>query len=130
MRFLALLVALFVMVVGLAGVFTPDVLLGMRQYVATTGGLYVIAALRVGIGLVLILVARTSRAPKTLRAIGIAVIIAGLATPLFGVERTRAVLEWESRQGTALIRIGGGLALALGGFLAFAVTSGSPLSKT
>jgi hypothetical protein len=130
MRILALLVALFIMVVGVAGVFAPDVLIRMGRYVVTPGGLYSIAVLRVGIGLVLILVARISRAPKTLRVVGTVVLVAGLATPLFGVERTRAVLEWESTQGAALIRIGGGLALALGGVLTFAVTSGSPLSKT
>ena len=52
------------------------------------------------------------------------VLLAGLATPLFGVERTRAILDWESTQGTALIRIVAGLVLAIGGFIAFAVATG------
>jgi hypothetical protein len=122
MRALALLVALFIMVVGLAGLITPDSLLTVGRYMVTPGGLYVVAALRVGIGLVLMLAATNSRAPRTLRAFGIVAIVAGLATPLFGVERTRAVFEWEARQGTALIRVGAALALAIGGFIAFAVT--------
>ena len=50
--------------------------------------------------------------------VGAIVLVAGLATPLFGVERTRAILDWESTQGTALIRVGAGLALAIGGFVA------------
>jgi hypothetical protein len=70
------------------------------------------------------LVARMSRAPKTLRAFGAVALVAGLATPLFGVERARAIIDWEATQGTALIRVAAGLALAIGGFIAFAVTPG------
>ncbi len=119
-----MLVALFIVVVGMAGVFAPDSLVTVGRYVVTPVGLYAIAALRVGIGLVLILVARVSRAPKALRVIGAVVLVAGLTTPVFGVERTRAILDWEVTQGTALIRIGAGLALAIGAFIAFAVATG------
>ena len=124
MRSLALLVALFVMVVGMVGIFTPDSLLAVGRYVVTPGGLYAVAALRIGIGLVLMLAARISRAPRTFRALGAFVIVAGLATPLFGVERSRAILDWEATHGTALIRVGAGLAVILGGFIAFAVGAG------
>lgn len=55
---------------------------------------------------------------------GAVVLVAGLAAPLFGVERTRAILDWESTQGTALIRVVAGLVLAIGGFVAFAVATG------
>jgi len=121
MRSVALLVALFVMVVGLSGVFRPDSLLTVGRYVVTPVGLYAIAALRIGIGLVLMLVAPNSRAPKTLRVLGAFVFIAGFTTPFFGVDRARAILGWEATQGTALLRVGAGLAFAIGGFIAFAV---------
>jgi hypothetical protein len=123
-RIAALLVALFAIVVGVVGIFTPDSLMTIGQYVVTPVGLYAIAALRVAIGLVLMLVAPISRVPRTLRVVGAVVLVAGLATPLFGVERTRAILDWESTQGTALIRVVAGLALAIGGFVAFAVATG------
>ncbi len=112
------------MVVGVAGIVTPDSLLTVGRYVITPVGLYVVAVLRVGIGLVLMLVARLSRAPKTLRACGAVVLVAGLATPLLGVERARAILDWEATQGATLIRVGAGLALAIGAFIAFAVAAG------
>jgi hypothetical protein len=121
MRFLARLVAIFIVIVGITGIVAPGTLLAIGQYVATPAGLYAIAAIRVTIGIVLIMVASRARAPRLLRALGAVVLLAGLLTPLFGVERTRAVLEWESTQGNALIRAGAVLALALGGFLAFAV---------
>jgi hypothetical protein len=124
MKSLALLVALFIIVVGVAGIFTPDSLIRVGRYVVTPVGLYAVAVFRVGIGLVLMLVARMSRAPKTLRAFGAVALVAGLATPLFGVERARAIIDWEATQGTALIRVAAGLALAIGGFIAFAVTPG------
>jgi hypothetical protein len=124
MRPLALLVALFIMVVGIVGVVAPDRLMAAGRYVITPVGLYAIAALRVGMGLVLMLVAPTSRAPKTLRAVGAVVLVAGLATPLFGVDRARAIADWGATQGTALLRGAGGLMLAIGSFIAFAVATG------
>jgi hypothetical protein len=124
MRSLAWLVALFIIVVGLVGIVAPDRLLTVGRQVVTPGGLYAIAVLRVGIGLVLMLVAPISRAPKTLRALGAVVIVAGLTTPLFGVDRARAIVDWEAAQGTALLRIGAGLVVVIGGFIAFAVAAG------
>jgi hypothetical protein len=124
MRIAALLVALFVMVVGVVGIFLPDSLMMLARYVVTPAGLYAIAALRIVIGLVLMIVAPVSRVPRTLRVVGAVVLVAGFVTPFFGVERTRAIMDWEFAQGTALIRVAALLALAIGGFIAFAVTSG------
>jgi hypothetical protein len=124
MRTAALLVSLFIIAVGAVGIVTPDSLMSIKQYVATPVGLYAIAALRVAIGLVLMWVAPVSRAPRTLRVVGVIVVVAGLATPLFGVERTRAILDWVSTQGTALERVGAGLGVAIGGLIAFAVATG------
>jgi hypothetical protein len=124
MRVLGLLVAVFIMLVGVAGVFAPDSLMTFGRYAVTPGGLYVTAALRVSIGLVLILVAPISRAPRTLRVFGVVAIVGGFATLLIGADRARAILDWQSSQGGMLIRVGAGLALAMGGFIAFAVGAG------
>ena len=129
MRVLTLLVAVFIMVVGLVGIVRPDSLITVGRYVVTPLGLYVVAAVRVGIGLLLMLVARISRAPRTLRAFGAVVFVAGLATPLFGVERARAILDWEATQGTALVRVVAGLLFAIGGSIAFAVGAGRRLVR-
>ena len=123
MKSLAFLVALFVTVVGLTGVIAPDRLITIGRQLITPTGLYVIGALRVAIGLVLYLAAPASRAPRTLRVLGAIIIIAGLTTPLFGVERSRAILDWESH-GTRFIRLGAALAIVLGAFLAFLVGTG------
>jgi len=124
MRIAALFVALFVIVVGVVGIFLPDSVMTIAQYVVTPVGLYAIAALRIVIGLVLMLVAPISRMPRTLRVVGAVVLVAGFVTPLFGVERTRAIMDWEFAQGTALLRVVAVLLLAIGGFIAFAVATG------
>ena len=129
MRFAALLVAVFFMAVGLAGLVSPESgTTARRLYFATPVGLYSAAAVRVAMGLVLLLAAQASRAPKTLRVLGAVVCMQGLAATFFGPDRARAILEWETMQGTALLRVGAAAALASGAFLAFAVTGRRPES--
>ena len=124
MRSLALLFALAVVLAGIVAIVAPDRLMTAARYVITPAGLYAIAALRVGIGLVLIRVAPTSRTPRIVRALGIVVLAAGLATPLFGVDRSRAVVDWIATQGPVLMRSVGVVIAALGGFIAFSVAPG------
>jgi len=121
MKCLAWLLVVFVVVAGVAGIVAPDAILRLRSLAATQGALLVFAALRVAIGVVLIMAAPHSRAPRTLQAAGAVLLLAGLATPLFGVERTRAVLDWEAAQGPTLMRLVGTIVVALGGLLAVAL---------
>jgi hypothetical protein len=119
----ALLVAVFTIIVGIVGITSPEsVTLVRRLYFATPAGLYVAGAVRVAMGLVVILCAPASRAPKTLRALGAAMCMQALVATLLGPERARAVLEWETMQGTAALRVGAAVALAIGCFLVFAIS--------
>ena len=121
LRMAALLVALVIGVVGLVGIVSPDsVTTVRRQYFATPAGLYTAAAVRVAMGLVLILVARVSRAPKILRALGALMCAQAFAAALLGLDRAQAVLEWEAIHPTLLLA-GAMVALASGAFVAFAV---------
>ena len=122
MKYLCWLLVAFVVGAGVAGIAAPDTILSLRSLASTQGALLVFAALRVAIGVVLIMAAPASRAPRTLQAAGAVFLLVGLATPLFGVERTTAVLAWEAEQGTWLMRVGGTIAVALGGLLAVAFT--------
>jgi hypothetical protein len=122
MKFLTVLIGVFVAIVGVVGVAAPSALMRAAEYVTTPAGLYTAAALRIGIGIVLINVAPTSRSPKLIRALGIFAVAAGVITALVGVDRARAILAWEVAQGTTLIRLGAVLALVFGGLVVFAVT--------
>ena len=122
MKYLAWLVALFVIAAGVAGIVAPDRLISLRWIAESQLGLLGIAVVRVTIGVVLIMVAPSTRAPKVLQVAGAVALFAGMATPLFGVERTKAVIDWEVAQGPQLIRAGAAVILAIGSFLAFALT--------
>ena len=122
MKYLAWFIAVVVLLAGVTGIVAPDRLLSLRGLAATQAGLLAVSVARVAIGVVLIMTAPHSRAPKMLQFAGAAVLLAGLATPLFGVERTRAVLNWEAAQGATLIRAGSVVVVAIGGLLAAALT--------
>ena len=122
MRIAALLVALFTIVLSMGGIVSPDSLMTLRRlYFATPGRFYAAGAVRVAMGLVLILTASISRWPRALRALGALMFLQALAANLFGFEHARAIMEWEAMQATAILRAGAAVALATGGFVAFAV---------
>ena len=124
MRTAALFVGLFTIAVGVLGIVSPDsVTTARRLYFATPAGLYTAAAVRVTMGLVVILFAPHSRTPKILRALGAVMCMQALSATLLGPERARAILEWEATH-TALLRAGAVVAVAAGGFLVFAVAAG------
>ena len=124
-----LLVALFFILGGVLGIVSPDSVTTVRRlYFSTPAGLYGAAAIRVAMGLVVILFAPRSRAPRTLRTLGAVICAQGLAATALGLDRAQAILEWEAMQNTALLRAGAVVAVATGGFLAFAVTKPRPES--
>jgi len=126
MRIAALLVAVFTIVVGIVGIVSPEYgTMVRRGYFGTPITFYAAVALRMTMGLVVILFAPASRAPKTIRALGALMCLQALTAMVLGPNHARAVMEWETRQGTALLRVGAAVALAAGVFMAFAFT-GAP----
>ena len=123
MKTLAFCVALVFMAVGIVGILVPSGFVWVLQHVVTSGAFYIIATVRVAFGLALISAASVSRAPKALRVLGYLILIAGIITALMGLvgmERARAIIEWELQQGTGFFRFAGILVLAIGGFIAYA----------
>ena len=123
MKTLAFSMALVIMAVGTVGILAPSGLVWIAQIFVTSGPFYVIAAIRVAFGLLLISVASASRAPKVLRVIGYIILIAGITTALTGalaIERARASIEWWLQRGTSVVRLTGVLVLAFGGVIAYA----------
>jgi hypothetical protein len=118
MRYLAWVVAALFAGVGIAGLVAPDWVTSLRWIAASQGGLLGIAVLRSAIGIVLIMAAPRSRAPKTLQTFGALLLLAGMVTPLFGVARSKAVLDWEAAQGPMLVRAWALVVIVLSGALA------------
>jgi hypothetical protein len=120
----SLAVAVFTVVIGVVGLVSPDRLTSIRQHnFATPTGLYTAGGVRVAMGLVVILGATASRAPKTLRLLGALMCMQGLSATILGPEHARTVVQWETMR-PALLRAGAVVALASGAFMVLALTTG------
>ena len=128
MKSLALVVAGAIAILGVAAVVIPEFVIATGRHMVSPFGLYVAGAFRAGVGLVIILAARESRAPGILRAIGAVVLAAGVATPLVGVEAARARLEWEAAH-VGLFRIEGAAFVFFAGLIVSALRSGRPVTS-
>ncbi len=121
MTLVALIIGLLLSALGALGVASPSRLLGVVRNFQTPMGLYFAAALRVVLGVALFFAAPTSRAPDLIRILGVVIIVMGVVTPFFGLERFRRLLDSWSAQGSAFIRAWAVLALAFGLSLAYAI---------
>ena len=123
LKLLTIALGLVIAGIGVLGVAAPSVLLEFGRSLQTNTALYVVAAVRVMFGAVLFFVAPGSRAPRVLRVLGSLIIIAGLFTPFFGIERSRAMFDWWSTQDSMFTRAWAILAVVFGLFTIYAVTS-------
>src|SRR6266700_8049982 len=97
MRSAALLVALYAVIAGVAGLISPETVMSVRRaYLATPDGLMGAGAVYFCIGVVLIVSAKASRSPKILMALGAVMAGRGLAAPFIGVDRALAILDFEA----------------------------------
>ena len=78
--------------------------------------LYLVAAVRVALGVFLLYAASACRLPQVLRVLGLLAIIGGLLTPLMG----RRVASWWLKSSPALVRAWVVVAAAVGGLLVYA----------
>jgi hypothetical protein len=121
MRIAGLLLAVFLIAIGAMGIVATDTVVTLRRlYFATPGRFYAAGAIRMAMGAVLILAASCSGWPRTLRVLGGLMCLQAVTATLLGIEHARAVMEWETLQGTAALRAGAAVSLASGVFVAFA----------
>jgi hypothetical protein len=95
-RYLAVAVAGIIIALGVAAAVAPGIVIAASQSMVSLTGIYFAAALRCGLGVALLFVARGSRAPATLRIMGAALLVAGLTMPFLGVDSAKARIEWEA----------------------------------
>jgi uncharacterized membrane protein len=122
-KLLAMAIGLIIASVGVFGVAVPSAVLEFGRSLQTPSALYIVAAVRIIFGALLLWVAPESRAPKTLRVLGVLIVIVGVLTPFIGVERSRAMLDWWSTQGPLFTRAWMGVAVVFGLFIVYAVTT-------
>ena len=117
-------VGFVVVLVGLLTLAAPGALPGWGTRLITPGGLYVIAVLRVVIGVVLIEAARASRMPRTLRVCGTVAVLAGLTTPLLGVASAHAIMDGWLAARPAVVRLFATLMVGIGCLIVYAAGDG------
>jgi hypothetical protein len=119
MRRIGIGIGALVILLGAFSFAVPDLRIYLDRLVMTPAGFYAIAAERIVVGLLLAFAAAASRTPRTVRLLGLVLIIAGLATPWFGVARAEAVVNVFADSGARLLRLDAAVGMALGGFLVY-----------
>jgi uncharacterized membrane protein len=117
MKIIALGIAVLLILFGLTGVLWPEGLLGLAKYSFTARGIYVLAIVRMLLGVLLLIAAKATRTPKTVRVLGIFIFVAGLATALMGPERAQLLGNWMLERGPDFLRIVACFPLAVGFFI-------------
>lgn len=113
----------FGVLVMCVGAFVMVEPLGLKQFAdtfLTSSGLWIGAALRVVVGVLLWVVAATSRMPRVLRVLGALFVLGGLLLPVLGLERLQGIAEWGAGLDALALR---GVALVAAGLGAFIVWS-------
>jgi len=121
MKVLATVLGIVVVLAGIVGIIAPGALLSVGRSAITPAGIYFIAALRLSVGVLFICVAGTSRLPRTVRILGIAVVLSGIATPIFGVDRSLAVLDWWGSQNAFILRAPAIILVGVGTFIVYVI---------
>jgi hypothetical protein len=119
---LAYVIGLFIASVGIVGLIVPSFLVWIAGHFVSSGAFYVVAVVRVAVGLLLISVAPDTRAPRTIRVLGGLLVIAGIGaavTALVAIGRATAIIDWWLRQGSGVVRLTGIPLIILGGFVAY-----------
>jgi hypothetical protein len=114
MTVIAALVGLMMMGLGGTLAAKPD---WFRQIVprwVTPAGLLGISALRLLIGILLLLAASATRLPSLLYVVGGLSLISGLTTPFIGMDRARRFVEWWVRRPDLILRLWAAAAVLIG----------------
>jgi len=119
---LAFVLCLLLAAVGVVGVAWPQALSDVARFFLSPGGLAIGATIRILFGLVFVFAAPAARWPMFVRVIGMISIVAGLITPLLGVEERHVrIIAWWTAQGAGFRRVWSAMAVILGAVLAYAV---------
>jgi len=108
--------SLLIIAAGSYGVASPASLVALARFFATGPLVWVASALRLAFGVALWLAASSSWTPTAFHVLGAVSLLSGIALPVLGSQRLAAFVQWWTEQPAWFVRLGCGLALALGVF--------------
>jgi hypothetical protein len=120
MRAAAFVVGLLIAAVGATGLIAPTVLFRIAGWFTSPDPWYLLAVVRISVGVLLLLEAKVSRAPRAVRVVAFIPILAGIAIPIIGAERASAMVQSWLSVGPAIAQLSVLPVLALGTFIAWA----------
>ena len=120
LNLIAALTGLVIVAVGMVGLSLPGSVVAIARRSLTPNGMYVFAAIRALVGLVMLVAAATSRLPNTLRVAGVLLILSAIVSPIVGFDGTRGAMEWFLSRDTGVIRVIALLLMIAGGCLVYA----------
>jgi hypothetical protein len=123
MKLLAMAIAIVIVAIGIVGIVAPSAMVQFARSLQTPVVLYVLVAVRVAFGALLWWIAPASRMPRTVRVIGVVIIVAGVLTLLFGLNHAEAFLTWWSSQDLLVLRAWASVAIIFGLFIVYVFTS-------
>lgn len=121
MAFIAFTLATLTAIAGTIGVVLPSWLAALTVAFHGPLGLAVAAGLRLLLGAALFDAAPRSRAPLAFRALGALTFAIGLLTPLIGVARFDALLDWWATLDPWIARTWSACAAVVGGLIAYGI---------
>ena len=122
MKILLVFFAALIGLIGAATVVFPSTWLMLAKRVRVSEPLRLLAfAVRVLLGVMLILVADTTGYSLPLKIIGALLIVAGVLALVLGNRRVQAILDWVVGKGPPVVRAGGGIAFLFGVFIVYAL---------
>jgi hypothetical protein len=107
-------------VISFVGVLFPDVILRAVEGVKPSPRLHALSVVRLTIGVIFVIGATSTAFPDLIRLLGVVVILRGLAIPVLGPERVRALIDRQLGRSPVVLRVLLLPATALGGFLVWA----------
>lgn len=125
MSFVALALGIAIAILGMLGIASPESLAGILRQFQSSAGLFLAAGVRVALGISLFLSAPTSRAPATLRILGVVFLAAGVVMPFLGLEFFTSALDSFLSLGRWAAAVWGVVAIGLGLFVVYAVFPGA-----
>ena len=109
-----------ILVLGIWIVALPNALPQAAEAFLSPSGLWVAAAFRLTLGILLWMAAVASRTPRIFRVLGVLAVLGALALPVVGLDGLAAVITWGTDQSDLLLRGMGLMVTALGAFLFWA----------
>lgn len=118
------IVGILIALSSLIGTSSPDALRRLSSWLLRSNrSFYVATAIRIVLGVILVLAAGDCLYPRAVRVLGVFTVVAGISIPAIGFERLRRMMAWFTANPGWFIRGWSLAGLVFGAFLIYAAVA-------